>query len=203
MRRRDWWVLGWWLPVVVSAAELRGVVEWERRPVAEAVVYLDVVVTQSVSKAGPVVVEFHQRQLQPRVSVATCGGELLLQNGDPTLHVVRVEMFDRERNPTLLARLAMPYAGYEKRLPLPMCREPVLLRISGENGAERERAYVAVLPHRWAAVTDHKGAFQLPAVPRGRWRLGVWHERIGTHVEMVTVNGNRSVTIHLPTAAKP
>lgn len=204
MRRRDWVWLLWWVPAVVMGSELRGVVERAGQPVGEAVVYLDVVAEPAVvGGSGPVVVDFYRGKLAPRVSVAECSGELLVQNSDPTLRVVRVEAFDRERQATLLTRLAMPYAGYERRVRLPACREPLLVRICGENGAEGVRAYVAVLPHRWVGVTGGDGAFRLEAVPRGRWRLCVWHERWGTHVEPVVVNGSRWVTVRWPEAAKP
>ncbi|MCS7049570.1 MAG: hypothetical protein NZ483_09810 [Verrucomicrobiae bacterium] len=203
MRRLEWLMLGWALSGAVWAAELRGVVEWHRQPVGEAVVYLDVVVTQAMASAGPVVVDFHRGQPQPRVSVAMCGAELLLQNSDATLRIARVEAFDRERNATVLARLAMPYAGFEKRLRLPPCSAPTLVRVVGENGGEQQRAFVAVLPHRWAAVTGGDGTFVLEDVPRGRWRLCVWQEQLGTHVEPVTISGSRSVTIRWPVAAKP
>ena len=111
------------LPVLAQAGELGGVVQHAGQPVRDAIVYLDAVVTKLPRAATPAVLEFQSRRLQPRAAVAFCGGELILQNADPLLHIVRVDSLSRTNGATTLARVAMPYAGFEKRLTLPDCQE--------------------------------------------------------------------------------
>lgn len=46
------------------------------------------------------------------------------------------------------------------------------------------RAWLVVLDHPYAAVTDDHGRFEMPNVPAGSWRIRVWHERPGNLTEM-------------------
>lgn len=200
MRRLSFILL---LPVLAQAGELGGVVVRGGQPVREAIVYLDAVATRAVAAPLPATVEFQGRRLQPRAVVGFCGGELILQNGDPLLHMVRVESLSRSNGATTVARVAMPYAGFEKRLPLPDCREPQLLRVAGENGEERQWAYVAVVPHPWAMVTGADGKFALGELPAGRYRLCVWHEQFGVLAQDVTLAKGRPLTVALQFPAKP
>ncbi len=39
--------------------------------------------------------------------------------------------------------------------------------------------YVRVFDHPYAAVTDADGNFELKNAPAGKWRLVVWHEKVG------------------------
>jgi hypothetical protein len=38
---------------------------------------------------------------------------------------------------------------------------------------------VLVVDHPFAAVTDERGAFEIPDLPAGRYNFRVWHERVG------------------------
>jgi hypothetical protein len=194
------WLL---LAVVAQAGELGGVVVRGGQPVGEAIVYLDAVAVRRAAAPLPATVEFQQRRLQPRALVGFCGGELILQNADPMLHVVRVESLSRSNGATTLARVAMPYAGFEKRLALPDCREPQLLRVVGENGEERQRSYLAVVPHPWATVTGADGRFVLGELPPGRYRVCVWHEQHGVLAQEVKLSPGRPLTVALQFPAKP
>ncbi len=200
MRRLSFILL---LPLLAHAGELGGVVVRGGQPVRDAIVYLDAVATRPLSAPLPATVEFQNRRLQPRALVAFCGGELILQNGDPLLHVIRVESLSRTNRATTLARVAMPYAGFEKRLALPACREPQLLRVAGENGEERQLAYIAVVPHPWAMVTGADGRFALGALSPGRYRLCVWHEQWGVLAQDVKLNKGRPLTVAVQFPAKP
>jgi hypothetical protein len=191
------------LPVLAQAGELGGIVTRNGQPVRDAIVYLDAVATRLPGPTAPAIVEFKDRQLRPRALAAVCGGELILQNADPTLHIVRVETFGRTNSATTLARVAMPYAGFEKRISLPDCRQPQLLRIVGENGEGRQLAYVAIVPHPWVIVTGSTGRFSLGTLPRGRYRVCVWHETHGVLAHELQVPNGREVRVDLRFPATP
>jgi len=191
------------VPMLAQAGELSGVVERGGQPVRDAIVYLDAVATRLQRTVPPAILEFQNRRLQPRALVAFCGGELILQNGDPLLHVVRVEELSRTNGVTPLVRVAMPYAGFEKRVALPDCRAPQLLRVAGENGEEQQTAYVAVIPHPWAAVTGADGRFALGTLPAGRYRVCVWHETYGVLAQEVKLVNGRPQAVTLQFAATP
>jgi hypothetical protein len=91
-------------------------------------------------------------------------------------------------------RAATPYAGYEKIYQLANFREPTLLQVTSGNGHEWMAAYIAVLPHPWATLTDENGRFTLRNVPLGTHKIYVWHEALGTMARDVRVNGEGSTT---------
>ncbi len=57
-------------------------------------------------------------------------------------------------------------------------------------------AYIAVVPHPWAAVTDAHGRYQIADVPVGDYRLYTWHERLGTLAGRVRVVRSRRCEVH-------
>src|SRR5437667_92400 len=172
------------LALSAEGAELTGNVRLATNPVTRAIVYLGagngrVAVTN-------VVLEVRDAVLQPHVQVARRGATLVLRNADPTLHVVRVEALNATNTGARLLTQAMPYAGFQKAFALDGFRDTTLLRVTGGNGEEMS-AYIAVLPHPWAALTDENGRFVLNGVPAGTYKLYVWHETLGTLVREVKV----------------
>lgn len=51
------------------------------------------------------------------------------------------------------------------------------------------RAYVAVAPHPFVAITAADGQFRFDGIPPGRYTLHIWHERLGTREKTVRVDG--------------
>ena len=172
------------LALSAEGTELTGSVRLATNPVTHAIVYLGagngrVAVTN-------VVLEVRDGVLQPHVQVARQGSTLVLCNTDPTLHVMRVDALNATNTGTRLLTQAMPYAGFLKAFGLDGFRDTGLLRVTGGNGEEMS-AYIAVLPHPWAALTDANGRFVLNGVPAGTYKLYVWHETLGTLVREVKV----------------
>ena len=46
---------------------------------------------------------------------------------------------------------------------------------------------LACLEHPYFAVTDENGRFSIPQLPAGTFTLEIWHERLGTQTQQVTV----------------
>ena len=90
---------------------------------------------------------------------------------------------------------ATPYAGYEKIYQLANFREPTLLQVVSANGHEWMNAYIAVLPHAWAALTDENGRFVLHNVPSGTQKIYAWHEVLGVLTKEVKLNGNHTAVV--------
>ena len=57
-------------------------------------------------------------------------------------------------------------------------------------------AYVAVLPHPFAAVTDDTGTFTIARVPPGKYTIRTWHERYGRLSKSVEVTAGGTATIN-------
>lgn len=133
----------------------------------------------------------------PRIQIARAGAALVIRNSDPVLHVVHVEAAKGTNAPTTLLDVATPYAGYEKRFTLANFREPTLLRATCGNGHVWMSAFIAVMPHPWAALTGDNGEFTLGRLPAGNYRLYAWHEVLGTLARDVQVTTNRATTVEL------
>jgi hypothetical protein len=50
-------------------------------------------------------------------------------------------------------------------------------------------SFVGVVAHPFFAVTGADGAFQLKGLPPGTYTIELWHERLGTQSQPVTVDG--------------
>ena len=59
------------------------------------------------------------------------------------------------------------------------------------------RAYLAVTPHPFVAVTAADGRFRFDGVPPGRYTMVVWHERFGTKQQRVRVDANVETRVEL------
>ncbi|HUJ10415.1 MAG TPA: carboxypeptidase-like regulatory domain-containing protein [Verrucomicrobiae bacterium] len=165
--------------------------------VRDAIVYLAGLAVRG-SKLGTnneVIVDERDGKFVPQIQIARSGGLLILRNSDPTLHVVRIDSMSGTNSSKTLLKAAMPYAGYEKKCQLENFTEPTLLRITFGNGETGAPAYIAVMPHPWAALTDDQGRFTLRNVPDGEHKIYAWHEVFGTLAREVEVSGSRNSTI--------
>lgn len=168
--------------------------------VQNVIVYLDQDV--SVVKArfqGNTATVLDQRECEfvPRIQIGRSGARLILRNSDPILHVVRIDSLSATNQPKTLLTVATPYAGFEKKYQLANFREPTLLRVGCGNGHKWMAAYIAVMPHPWAALSDANGKFTLRDLPAGTHKLYAWHEVLGTLTREVKVPGGRTVTVDL------
>jgi hypothetical protein len=56
-------------------------------------------------------------------------------------------------------------------------------------------AYIAVMPHPCAALTDESGHFAIHHVPPGTHKIYAWHEVLGVLTKEVKINGSRSAVV--------
>jgi hypothetical protein len=164
--------------------------------VAGAIVYLGAMTGRvPAPNLAPAVLDQVQCEFVPRVQWVASGSPLLVRNSDPTLHVVRFELLSATNPPATLVTVVTPYAGFERRVVLDKFKEPALLKVMSVNGFDWMTAYIAVIPHRWAAVTDDEGRFTITGLPAGSYKLYAWHEVLGTQVREVRVTGNRPAAV--------
>jgi hypothetical protein len=165
--------------------------------VRDVIIYLAGSVQGSASTGTNDAVVLDQRNCEfvPRIQIARTGAPLILRNNDPVLHVVRIEAMSGTDEHRTLLKAATPYAGYEKTYQLANFREPTLLRVTSANGHEWMAAYIAVLPHPWAALTDENGRFVIHHVPPGAQKIYAWHEVLGVLTQEVKLNGNHAAVV--------
>lgn len=133
----------------------------------------------------------------PHVSAVLRGDRLILENEDATLHhargylhrfragwerAVTKDIFDETGESVF--NFAFPAKGTAE---MEVLREAGLLEIRSEIGYDWMKAYVLVAPHRFFAITDAKGEFELQRVPPGQFDLVLWHETLGVKRQLVEV----------------
>jgi hypothetical protein len=128
-------------------------------------------------------------RFRPRVLALGVGSELTIRNQDPILHDVnaRWQPFANGWNQTSTLDIfsetaetyfsfAFPKKGLAARQKLD---KPGLVRLRSDTGHDWMSGFILVMPHRYFAVTDAEGKFELPELPSGRYDLVMWHETLG------------------------
>ena len=59
------------------------------------------------------------------------------------------------------------------------------------------RASIHVFEHPYFAVTDKTGRFELTGVPPGKFRLWLWHERLGAQERSLTIPQSGGISVDL------
>lgn len=57
------------------------------------------------------------------------------------------------------------------------------------------RAYIAVSPHPFVAITEPNGAFRFDGVPSGTYTMVIWHEQLGVRTLRVRVSAGGEVRL--------
>ena len=134
-------------------------------------------------------------RFQPRVLALGVGSELTIRSGDAILHDVKARWhpFADGWNQTSTLNIfgdavetAFSFAFPQKNLTaLQKLEKPGLLQLRSDLGHDWMNGYILVMPHRYFAVTDAEGKFELPALPAGRYDLVLWHETLGVKRQIV------------------
>ncbi len=116
---------------------------------------------------------------QPRVIGMQAGQQLEVTNSDPVTHNIHpLPQNNREWNHS--------QAPQEAPLKHRFTQPEVMIRVKC-NVHKWMRAWIGVLPHPYFAVTGKDGAFQLQGLPPGKYTIAVWHEKLGTLEQSVSV----------------
>ncbi len=126
----------------------------------------------------------------PHVQVVRLGQVIEIRNSDGIIHTAHA--YDEARQ--TLFNVALPVY---KRLVRRTLTHPGIYRLVCDVGHTWMSAYVVVLGHPYAAVTDGSGRFRIPGVPPGIYRLRFWHERLGVREEPLVIRAGGEATVNL------
>lgn len=136
--------------------------------------------------------------LVPELQAAVAGGTLNVRNRDATEHRTRVT---RRDGGEVVATIRETDEGQVVPNDKVLAKAGVL-----ELTCEAHpwtRSWIAVFDHPYYAVTDANGAFVMDSVPAGRYAVRIWHPRLGTVTDSVTVEaGQRASMVLRPRAAQ-
>ena len=131
-------------------------------------------------------------RLSPRVQRVAAGATVLVHGNDAMMSRLKiVPLGERTSRSTILLTDAGQVVPSDEAT-----REPALLEVR-DDLHPWVRAFIAVAPHPFVAVTDADGDFRFDGVPPGRYTLVVWHERLGTQRKTVKVEGGVQVRVRV------
>jgi plastocyanin len=128
-------------------------------------------------------------RFSPHASVATVGSTVEAVNSDPILHTTHLY------GPADL-NISLPVKG--ARATRELARPGLYIVKCDIHGWMQ--AFIRVDPHPFHAVTDAQGSFRIEGVPAGRYRIEVWHEKLGTREVEAEIEEGRtsSLSIEFP-----
>jgi RNA polymerase sigma factor (sigma-70 family) len=115
----------------------------------------------------------------PRVTAARAGDQLLFSNPTPIVFNVRYDRttpVDTPMDWETGFNVILPPGQAHATKPLPALR---VCDLCADQIHPWLRGYVWVFDHPYFAVTDPSGNFEIRNAPAGKWRLVVWHEKVG------------------------
>lgn len=123
----------------------------------------------------------------PHVAVARAGQKVIVKNSDAVLHNVRSETkLNKAFN------IAQPIQGMTTTKTFENPEIGVRMRCDVHFWMV---SYVHVLNHPFYAVTGDDGSYAIKDLPAGTYTLEVWHEKLGTQTQSVTLAEGGSQTI--------
>jgi plastocyanin len=143
------------------------VVSPRTRGVKYAVVSLEGVPAPEAGQPGEATLENTRCRFAPHVLAVRVGAELAIVNGDPVLHNLRAWL-DGQR---AVFNVVQPTQGQVTHRTI---KRAGVMRLTCDAHAHMS-GYLVAFEHPYFAVTDEDGAFNIPNVPAGTYRLNVWH----------------------------
>jgi len=129
----------------------------------------------------------------PRVFGVRVGQTVDMANSDATLHNVHsLPMNNAEFNiglPVQNSHMTQSFAAPE-----------VMVRFKCDVHSWMS-AYGGVMSHPFFAVTGADGSFSMAGLPPGTYELAVWHEKLGTSSQTVTIGASQAQTATFVLAA--
>ncbi len=129
----------------------------------------------------------------PHVIGVQVGQPLQLVNEDPTLH--NIHSYSKSAKPF---NLGLPFQGMKQTKKFDAPEIMVSLKCDVHPWMI---GYVGVVAHPFFAVTSDKGEFEIKNLPEGEYLLKVWHEKLGTQSQKITIGPQETKEVEFRFAA--
>ncbi len=161
----------------------------KEKKIKNAVVYLKDVKGGKAISGEPVTIIDSKCTFSPHVSIGFKGNNLIVKNEDPVLHTIHV--YAQVQGKTMF-NTALPERGSSLTKTL---KRAGVMELNCDCHPWME-AFVVVLDHPYAALSDEKGVFAIDNIMPGVYTVEAWHEALGTiTIPNVTVQAGKTSTI--------
>jgi plastocyanin len=138
----------------------------------------------SSTTSKPVVIDQNGCFFEPRVVAVKTGQPLGFKNSDGILHKVHgFPKVNKDFN------IGMPPSVSGQQIAFEKPEGPFKVKCDVHPWAE---AYVAVMTHPYFAVTGENGTFRIDGLPAGVYEVEAWHEKLGSQMMRVKVEGGNA-----------
>lgn len=170
-----------------SAKDARDLLVSPRRELQNAVVWIDNPPPEKTApvNAGKVAIDQQGCVFMPRIVIVPAGGTVDFLNSDRLLHNIHA-------TPKLNVSFNRTQPK-DRTIPVTFAK-PEIIRINCDLHSWMI-AWVVVAAHHWYAITGANGQFSFDGLPTGKYRLNVWHERLGTTQTTVTVGAQQPARV--------
>lgn len=134
-----------------------------------------------VAEARTVVLDNKNCAFVPHVQVAAVGSDVILKNSDPILHTIHARLGQET-----LFNVGLPHW---RQVTKALTRAGVV-RVDCDVLHTWMSAAIVVTSSPYYAITDEKGEFVIDKLPPGGYEMEVWHERLGTRGQGVSLKAN-------------
>lgn len=158
--------------------------------IRNAIVYLKGV--KGEIKENQFILKNEKCRFFPHVGFAPEGGELLISNEDNVLHNTHAYIIKEKMRRTAL-NIGLPHKG-DKIINKRVFMRPGLIKVECD-AHEWMLAWIIVIDHPYAAVTDENGKAEINNVPDGEHEIVVFHETLGEYTKKIKVEAGKITTV--------
>ena len=135
----------------------------------------------------PVVIDQAGCWFRPRVLGLMVGQDLKVINSDPVTHNIHpMAVVNREWNHS--------QGAGDPPLDRKFTKTEIMIPVKCNIHAWMH-AYIGVVDNPYFAVTKDDGTFKIENLPPGTYTLGVWHEKLGTQEQQITVSAKADTPV--------
>ena len=157
---------------------------------AHAFVYLKTGVTGSYpAPTTPAVLDQQGCTYHPHIVGVQVGQPITIRNSDDTLHNIHPR-------PTVNSEFNVGQARKGMEATKSFDKEEVMIPV-GCDVHPWMRSYISVLNHPFFAVSGDDGTYEIKNVPAGEYEVEVFHEKLKTQTQKVTVKAGEAAKVDL------
>ncbi len=128
-------------------------------------------------KPGTFTLDQKKCRYEPHITVMSKGSELEILSSDPINHNIHTYSFDNDP----INIMFTPGQDHIQEFEEP---EPVKVECDLHGWM---KAWVFVTPNNFYSLSQAGGSFEIPDVPKGKYTLNFWHEKLGEMSQKIVV----------------